>query len=201
MNFLSSNFSLGYLLISFFCLAVTPYSSAINKKKKQKEMENLMYDFTEDNPATNWITVNDNVMGGRSEGGFSFNKKRLIFSGTTNTNGGGFSSIRTNPSDFNLSDKEGLHIRYKGDGRTFKLGVRMDGKSVSYRSNFNTGSESKGWQEIRIPFDKMEVSWRGRPLSKVEHPLIKSKIRSIEFMIYDKKDGPFKLQVDWVKSY
>jgi hypothetical protein len=77
----------------------------------------------------------------------------------------------------------------------------MDGKSVSYRSNFNTGSESKGWQEIRIPFDKMEVSWRGRPLSKVEHPLIKSKIRSIEFMIYDKKDGPFKLQVDWVKSY
>ncbi len=201
MNFLSSNFSLGYLLISFFCLSVTPYSSPINKKKKQKEMENLIYDFTEDNPATNWITVNDNVMGGRSEGGFSFNKKRLIFSGTTNTNGGGFSSIRTNPSDFNLSDKEGLHIRYKGDGRTFKLGVRMDGKSVSYRSNFNTGSESKGWQEIRIPFDKMEVSWRGRPLSKVEHPLIKSKIRSIEFMIYDKKDGPFKLQVDRVKSY
>ena len=201
MNFLSTNFSLGYLLMSFFCLTVTPYASAINKKKKQKEMENLIYDFTEDNPPTNWITVNDNVMGGRSEGGFSFNKKRLIFSGTTNTNGGGFSSIRTNPSDFNLSDKEGLHIRYKGDGRTFKLGVRMDGKSVSYRSNFNTGSESKGWQEIRIPFDKMEVSWRGRPLSKVEHPLIKSKIRSIEFMIYDKKDGPFKLQVDWVKSY
>ena len=63
--------------------------------KKQKEMENLMYDFTEDNPATNWITVNDNVMGGRSEGGFSFKKKRLIFSGTTNTNGGGFSSPRS----------------------------------------------------------------------------------------------------------
>ena len=68
-------------------------------------MENLIYDFTEDNPATNWITVNDNVMGGRSEGGFSFKKKRLIFSGITNTNGGGFSSIRTNSSDFNLSDK------------------------------------------------------------------------------------------------
>jgi len=166
--------------------------------KKQKEMENLIYDFTEDNPATNWITVNDNVMGGRSEGGFSFKKKRLIFSGTTNTNGGGFSSIRTNPSDFSLGDKEGLHIRYKGDGRTYKLGVRMEGKSVSYRSNFTTGN---GWQEVRIPFDEMDVSWRGRPLSKDEHPLIKSKIRSIEFMIYDKQDGPFTLQVDWIKSY
>lgn len=198
MNYLSTSFSHGYLLITFFCLACVPYSSAINKKKKQKEMENLIYDFTEDNPATNWITVNDNVMGGRSEGGFSFKKKRLIFSGNTNTNGGGFSSIRTNPSDFNLSDKEGLHIRYKGDGRTYKLGVRMEGKSVSYRSNFTTGN---GWQEVRIPFDEMDVSWRGRPLSKDEHPLIKSKIRSIEFMIYDKQDGPFTLQVDWIKSY
>lgn len=198
MNYLSTSFSHGYLLITFFCLACVPYSLAINKKKKQKEMENLIYDFTEDNPATNWITVNDNVMGGRSEGGFSFKKKRLIFSGTTNTNGGGFSSIRTNPSDFSLGDMEGLHIRYKGDGRTYKLGVRMEGKSVSYRSNFTTGN---GWQEVRIPFDEMEVSWRGRPLSKDEHPLIKSKIRSIEFMIYDKQDGPFKLQVDWIKSY
>ena len=198
MNYLSTSFSHGYLLITFFCLACVPYSLAINKKKKQKEMENLIYDFTEDNPATNWITVNDNVMGGRSEGGFSFKKKRLIFSGTTNTNGGGFSSIRTNPSDFSLGDKEGLYIRYKGDGRTYKLGVRMEGKSVSYRSNFTTGN---GWQEVRIPFDEMDVSWRGRPLSKDEHPLIKSKIRSIEFMIYDKQDGPFKLQVDWIKSY
>ena len=198
MNYLSTSLSYGYLLITFFCLACAPYSSAINKKKKQKEMENLIYDFTEDNPATNWITVNDNVMGGRSEGGFSFNKKRLIFSGTTNTNGGGFSSIRTNPSDFSLCDKEGLHIRYKGDGRTYKLGFRIEGKSVSYRSNFTTGN---GWQEVRIPFDEMDVSWRGRPLSKDEHPLIKSKIRSIEFMIYDKQDGPFKLQVDWIKSY
>ena len=58
-----------------------------------------------------------------------------------------------------------------------------------------------GWQEAKIPFDKMDVSWRGRPLSKSEYPLLTSKIRSIEFMIYDKQDGPFKLQVDWIKSY
>ena len=198
MNYLSTRFFHSYLLITFFCLACVPYSSAIKKMKKQKEMENLIYDFTEENPATNWITVNDNVMGGRSEGGFSFKKKRLVFSGTTNTNGGGFSSIRTKPSDFSLGDKEGLHIRYKGDGRTYKLGVRMEGKSVSYRSNFTSGN---GWQEVRIPFDEMDVSWRGRSLSKEEHPMIKSKIRSIEFMIYDKQDGPFKLQVDWIKSY
>ena len=158
----------------------------------------LIFEFTEDRIEEKWIVVNDNVMGGRSKGGFAFIKNKLVFSGSTNTNGGGFSSIRTIPIDFYFKDKTGLHIRYKGDGRTYKLGVRMEGKSVSYRTNFDSGN---GWQEARIPFDNMDVSWRGRPLSKAEHPLQKSKIRSIEFMIYDKNDGPFKLQVDWIKSY
>lgn len=158
----------------------------------------LIFDFTEEDIDDQWIVVNDNVMGGRSEGGYSFRKNRLIFSGNTNTNGGGFSSIRTNLTNFYLGDRTGLHIRFKGDGRTYKLGVRIEGKSVSYRSNFTSGN---GWQEVRVPFNEMDVSWRGRPLSKEEHPLIKSKIRSIEFMIYDKQDGPFKLQVDWIKSY
>lgn len=158
----------------------------------------LIFDFTEEGIDDLWIVVNDNVMGGRSEGGYSFRKNRLIFSGNTNTNGGGFSSIRTNPTNFYLGDRTGLHIRFKGDGRTYKLGVRIEGKSVSYRSNFTSGN---GWQEVRVPFNEMDVSWRGRPLSKEEHPLIKSKIRSIEFMIYDKQDGPFKLLVDWIKSY
>ena len=196
MHCLSLN--LTTFLIPLFYLAIVHESSGINKKTKQMDKGSLLFDFSNDDQKQNWIVVNDNVMGGRSEGGFSSKKKYLIFSGNTNTNGGGFSSIRTKPSDFDLGDKTGLHIRYKGDGRTYKLGVRLEGKSVSYRSNFTSGN---GWQEVKIPFDEMDVSWRGRPLSKEEHPLIKSKIRSIEFMIYDKQDGPFKLQLDWVKSY
>ena len=176
-------------------------ASAISEKVisfNDMEPSPLIFDFTEHDIHEKWIVVNDNVMGGRSKGGFDFKNEKLIFSGSTNTNGGGFSSIRTIPIDFYFKDKTGLHIRYKGDGRTYKLGVRMEGKSVSYRTNFTTGN---GWQEAKIPFDNMDVSWRGRPLSKAEHPLQKSKIRSIEFMIYDKQDGPFKLQVDWIKSY
>ena len=190
--------------LNFYTLFVfSVFFSASAKPEKimsSDDMEPLplIFDFTEEDIEGKWIVVNDNVMGGRSEGGYSFRKNRLIFSGNTNTNGGGFSSIRTIPINFNLKNKTGLHFRYKGDGRTYKLGVRMDGKSVSYRTNFTTGN---GWQEAKVPFDNMDVSWRGRPLSKVEHPLLKSKIRSIEFMIYDKKDGPFKLQVDWIKSY
>ena len=186
---------------TLFVFSVFFFASAKPEKiMSSDDMEPLplIFDFTEEDIEGKWIVVNDNVMGGRSEGGYSFRKNRLIFSGNTNTNGGGFSSIRTNPTNFYLGDRTGLHIRFKGDGRTYKLGVRIEGKSVSYRSNFTSGN---GWQEVRVPFNEMDVSWRGRPLSKEEHPLIKSKIRSIEFMIYDKQDGPFKLLVDWIKSY
>ena len=190
-SFFSSFFSI--CLFLYF-----PLDSVAKESLSDMEPLPLIFDFTEEGIDDQWIVVNDNVMGGRSEGGYSFRKNRLIFSGNTNTNGGGFSSIRTNPTNFYLGDRTGLHIRFKGDGRTYKLGVRIEGKSVSYRSNFTSGN---GWQEVRVPFNEMDVSWRGRPLSKEEHPLIKSKIRSIEFMIYDKQDGPFKLQVDWIKSY
>ena len=188
-----------YSLVAFF---IYPSSLAFNststKQMSDLSSKILVFSFDKENIEKKRIVVNDNVMGGRSKGGFEFKNDKLIFSGSTNTNGGGFSSIRTIPIDFYFKDKTGLHIRYKGDGRTYKLGVRMEGKSFSYRTNFDTGN---GWQEARIPFDNMDVSWRGRPLSKAEHPLLTSKIRSIEFMIYDKQDGPFKLQVDWIKSY
>ena len=189
-------------LYSLIPLFIYPSSLAFNststKQMSDLSSKILVFSFEEENVEKKWMVVNDNVMGGRSKGGFDFKNDKLIFSGSTNTNGGGFSSIRTIPIDFYFKDKTGLHIRYKGDGRTYKLGVRMEGKSVSYRANFTTGN---GWQEAKIPFDNMDVSWRGRPLSKAEHPLLKSKIRSIEFMIYDKKDGPFNLKVDWIRSY
>ncbi len=170
-------------------------------KKKDKESGEILFDFTDKNPGDKWTTVNDNVMGGRSKGGFSFKKTKLVFSGSTNTNGGGFSSIRSKTMDLGLEGKDGLMIRFKGDGRTYNLGVRTDRSSVSYRTEFETDGDGKGWQIAKVPFESMGSSWRGMRLPKSRFPLIKDKIRSVGIMIYDKKDGPFKLQIDWIKAY
>lgn len=53
----------------------------------------LLADFPESLATLEWRVVNDDVMGGRSEGGFRLEKQWLVFEGTTNTRGGGFSSI------------------------------------------------------------------------------------------------------------
>ena len=57
----------------------------------------LLTDFTPDSADFGWYVLNDNVMGGRSNGTFAERQGALVFTGNTNTNGGGFSSIRTNP--------------------------------------------------------------------------------------------------------
>jgi hypothetical protein len=190
-----------FLFFGVLSLSVVPNAQGAKKKNKDKGEGETIFDFTEENPGEKWITVNDNVMGGRSKGGFSFKKKKMVFSGATNTNGGGFSSIRTQPMDLGFEDKEGVIIRFKGDGRTYKLGVRMEGSSVAYRADFETDGDGKGWQVAKIPFESLSSSWRGMRLPKDRYPLKKSKIKSIGFMIYDKKDGPFELQVDSIKAY
>lgn len=195
-----------YHIISIFLTGVS-VAVARNEDSNQPETaaefreRTVVHDFDSDNAAGWWMTVNDNVMGGRSKGGFEVKKGELIFSGATNTDGGGFSSIRTKPGKLAFKGKEGVIICFKGDGRTYKFDVRMGRNSVAHRADFKTVKGTGDWQTVKIPFDSLVPTWRGRRLPKLLNRLKKSEIQSLGFMIYDKKDGPFKLKVNWIQSY
>lgn len=79
----------------------------------------LLTDFTPNSTYLGWYVVNDNVMGGRSEGDFDQKQGELIFTGRTNTIGGGFSSIRTKPVQLDLSGFAGIQLKLQGDGRRY----------------------------------------------------------------------------------
>jgi NADH dehydrogenase [ubiquinone] 1 alpha subcomplex assembly factor 1 len=162
----------------------------------------LLTDFAADSPDLGWYVQNDNVMGGRSEGGFETKEKgELIFAGSTNTNGGGFSSIRTQPFQLDVSKYDGIQLRLKGDGRQYTWQLQTTalyrGYKVSYWAEFDT---LKGeWSTISIPFTKFYPQFRGFKLDGPE--LDPSEITELGLYIYDKKDGPFKLRLDSVKAY
>jgi hypothetical protein len=165
--------------------------------------ETALLTFDQPQDEVQWKTVNDNVMGGRSEGGFNFNPENgtLVFSGSTNTDGGGFSSIRTVSKEWNLGDTDGIEIRVKGDGRTYMADLRKQGDRrwipVAYRAEFETVSGE--WQTVRIPFSEFKPTRMGQ---NVTAPAITpAEVGALGFMIYDKKDGPFKLEVDRVGVY
>ena len=135
-------------------------------------------------------------MGGRSDGGFEVNSGSLVFTGSTNTRGGGFSSIRSVPEPLTLPNSaEGFELNVKGDGRTYTFRAETS-EGVSYWAEFPT---TKDWTVARVPFDRFKPRWRGRWLRGPE--LDPAKIDSLGLMIYDGRDGDFRLEVDWIGVY
>ena len=148
-----------------------------------------------------WYVVNDNVMGGRSDGGFKLSSGELEFTGSTNTRGGGFSSIRSQTIELDLSGYAGIRVRVMGDGRryTWRLttGALVQGRPVAYWADFET--QQNIWQDVDIPFSTFVPRFRGTVLSGPALDI--SSITSMGLMIYDKLDGAFNLYLASVHAY
>jgi len=161
----------------------------------------LLTDFSSNTPDLGWYVVNDNVMGGRSEGDFKQQQNELIFTGRTNTNGGGFSSIRTKPMQLDLSSHTGIQLKIKGDGRRYTWRIttaaRWRGRQVSYWADFETRDGT--WSTVDIPFADCIPQYRG---AQLDGPALDpAQIRGMGLMIYDKQDGPFELRLASVRAY
>lgn len=157
--------------------------------------------FTADSPDFGWYVQNDNVMGGRSEGGFAIASEELIFSGNTNTNGGGFSSIRTQPLELDLSAYTGIRVKVKADGRRYTWGIQTDalwrGRRINYWADFDTLADQT--MVIDIPFMNFLPQFRGFKLDGPE--LDTGQIAEFSLYQYDKTDGPFALRLISVEAY
>jgi len=163
--------------------------------------QRLLTDFAADSPDLSWYVQNDNVMGGRSKGGFKLEPGTLIFAGSTNTDGGGFSSIRTRPFKLDLSQYTGIELRLKGDGRRYIWQLQTNALyrryQVSYWAEFETLAGE--WSTVNIPFANFYPQVRGFKLD--EPKLDPREITELGLYIYDNKDGPFELRLDSVKAY
>ena len=177
---------------------VTLIMAAILSMHSHATAPAMLTAFDDQTQDLRWRTVNDNVMGGRSRGGFDVDDGVLIFAGSTNTNGGGFSSIRSRSRDLVVDESsEGLQMRIRGDGRTYTFLLEADNTRATYWAFFPTVENE--WVELRIPFTEFWPNWRGMRLPGPA--LSKPAINSLGLMIYDKKDGAFRLELEWIKSY
>jgi hypothetical protein len=177
------------------------HSSPTNAADTPAGTDRLLTDFTSNSADLGWYVVNDNVMGGRSEGDFQVEQGELYFAGRTNTRGGGFSSIRTNPLRLDVSAHTGIRLHVKGDGRryTWRLSTaaRWRGREVSYWADFEAPEGT--WSVADIPFSRFVPRFRGMQLEGL--PFDSSQIRGMGLMIYDQQDGPFELQLASVSAY
>ncbi len=149
----------------------------------------------------NWTSVNDTVMGGRSDGGLEIRDGVLHFSGNLSLeNYGGFASIR-NPTELDLGDFKGIRLRVKGDGRSYQLRLHTDsryfGRPVAYSGTFTT--QAGKWFEVDVPFENLTASFRGRQLKGYRFD--PGKIELVGILLGDKQAGRFKLEIDRLAAY
>jgi hypothetical protein len=183
------------------CAAVLIGFQIMSSPSSHAEDLRLLTDFSSETADFAWYVVNDNVMGGRSSGGFDIDEGRLSFAGSTNTRGGGFSSIRSRGPELDLSAFTGVRLRVKGDGRRYtwqiRTNARFRGQEVSYWAEFDTSDGE--WTTVDIPFSSFVPKFRGFELDG--GPPNPATIRGMGLMIYDGKDGPFRILVDRVSAY
>ena len=159
----------------------------------------VLFDFTGADAAKPWQTVNDGVMGGRSDGQFKINEdKKMEFFGTLSLeNNGGFASVRARGENLGLKADEVIVARVRGDGRQYNFNVYAQRNlgGYSYRQSFKTKKDE--WIEVELPVSKFMATWRGRvfPNEKLDP----TKVSGLGILLGDKKAGPFKLEVEWIK--
>lgn len=156
-------------------------------------------DFDDAEANQRWLVVNDNVMGGQSLGGLSFEAGTLIFEGDINTDGGGFSSLRLPLDPGVLTPFGRVELRARPDDRsymvTFDDGLPGRDRRVSHRAPIGFGTAGE-WQTVSVAFDELFPAIFGRPIDDL--PFRPDLATRMGLMISDGFDGPFRLEVDWI---
>lgn len=162
--------------------------------------DRVLFEFDAPDAAKAWQTVNDGVMGGRSDGRFKISEdNKLEFFGTLSLeNNGGFASVRSTESKLGLKNGDAIVIRVRGDGRdyNFNLYVPRSISRNSYRQSFQT--KKNEWVEVTLPMEKFVATWRGRVFPNQAFDA--RDISGVGIQLSDKKAGPFKLEVEWIKA-
>jgi len=143
-----------------------------------------------------WRTVNDDVMGGRSLGGSVVEDGQLVFTGSINTKGGGFSSVRREMEPGALEGARVIILSIKSDGRSYKLiartSARFRGRYVSYQAAIPMSPEGE-WSNVRVAFSDFVPSIFGRIVSA--SAISPVDVSELGFIIADSVDGDFALSV------
>ena len=159
-----------------------------------------LFDFAEADAAKQWQAVNDGVMGGVSEGKFKItDAKTMEFFGTLSlANNGGFASVRSKARKLDLEKGDTLVAKLKGDGREYTLNLypNRSRTAFSYRATVQTKKDE--WIEVKVPLDEFEATSFGRVVR--EAGAVKpEEVSSVGFLLGDKKAGPFRMEIEWIK--
>lgn len=161
----------------------------------------VVVDFASPAEIGAWSAIDDVVMGGVSSSALvASGEGSALFTGEISLeHGGGFASVRSPSTRRALAGQRGLRVRFRGDGRRYKLRVRTsaDFEGVAFQAPFTTRPGS--WIMIELPFVDFVPVLRGRVVPG-SAPLDPGAILSFGFLISDGQVGRFRLEVASIEA-
>lgn len=161
---------------------------------------NYKIDFGKKTGGQDWNVVNDGVMGGMSNSTAELTSSSLLFKGSISLeNNGGFASIRSKKSSIDLSEFTTVKIKYKSSGRNFDL--RLAVSELYYKPNYKHqfGSTTGEWEIAELKLSNFKQYTMGQISgANISEKELKNVLR-IGIILSDKKEGPFKIEIDYIE--
>ncbi|KAK9814216.1 hypothetical protein WJX72_002437 [[Myrmecia] bisecta] len=113
-----------------------------------------------------WDRLDDVIMGGQSGSALqpADDGSGAIWTGNLIIEGGGFCGARTKALDLNLEAFDGIYLRVKGDGQTFKLNLKTADQEATpestYQATFDTIAGE--WAIVKLPWREFVPVKRAR---------------------------------------
>lgn len=157
-------------------------------------------DFGKNKDGNVWRITDDGVMGGLSRGDYQFTDDSVVFAGMVSLeNNGGFSSYKSRFKKNNLSPYTKVIIRYRSKNYTMGFTLEMDRRWYLPYYKVSLKPTDWKWVEAEIAFSEFERYNIGskRPGTPTKEEL--KKIVRVGFTSNEKKAGPFKIEIDYIK--
>lgn len=167
-----------------------------------QDLPGYKIDFGIRSGGENWMIVNDGVMGGRSRSSITLTENSMVFKGTLSLeNNGGFASVRSSTQRIDLSEFSIVKIRYRSSGRTFALRFAISDKyyEPSFKHFFT--STAGDWEIGVFHLSDFKEHRMGKLTGNLMKPDDLKSILRLGFIINDKKEGPFELEIDYIEFY
>jgi monofunctional biosynthetic peptidoglycan transglycosylase len=160
----------------------------------------VLLDFADPAAAAAFAPIDDVVMGGRSWSRALPAEGALRFEGEVSLEqGGGFASIRSRPRRADLAAFAGLALTVRGDGRRYKVNLRIDEAFDGVTWQAPLEPPAGAWCTVTLPFAAFAPRFRGRAVPEAG-PLDPARIATLGFLVGDRQAGPFRLEVARVEA-
>lgn len=157
-------------------------------------------DFGKSTGGQYWSVTNDGVMGGLSKGNAWLSDSTVVFKGEVSLdNNGGFSSLRSPYNSLDFSSYESAEIRLRASGLKFSVTFAKNRRFYIPNYKYVMKLESNQWEVVTFDLDELKEYRLGNATGENITQRDLKNLIGISFINEGKEEGPFVLEVDYIK--